>query len=60
MLVASVPVRFFVPKYVGSKGWVGIRLDGDPDWTEVAETVEDSYRMIAPNRLVAQLDEGGR
>ena len=60
MLVASVPVRFFVRKYVGSKGWVGIRLDGDPDWTEVAETVEDSYRMIAPKRLVAQLDEGGR
>jgi predicted DNA-binding protein (MmcQ/YjbR family) len=57
MLVASDPVRFFVPQYVGSKGWVGIRLDGDPDWTEIAEIVEDSYRMIAPKRLVAQLDQ---
>jgi hypothetical protein len=58
MLVASDPVRFFVPQYVGSKGWVGIRLDGNPDWTEIAEIVEDSYRMIAPKRLVAQLDRG--
>jgi predicted DNA-binding protein (MmcQ/YjbR family) len=60
MLVASDPDRFFVPKYVGSKGWVGIRLDGDPDWAEISEAVEDSYRLIAPKRLVAQLDEGGR
>ncbi|HEX4216885.1 MAG TPA: MmcQ/YjbR family DNA-binding protein [Acidimicrobiales bacterium] len=56
MLVASDPGRFFVPKYVGSKGWIGIRLDGDPDWDEIAELAEDSYRMIAPKRLVAQLD----
>jgi hypothetical protein len=35
-----------------------MRLDGDPDWTEIAEIVEDSYRMIAPKRLVAQLDQG--
>jgi hypothetical protein len=58
MLVASDPARFFVPKYVGSKGWVGIRLDVDPDWAEIAEIAEDSYRMIAPKRLVARLGEG--
>jgi predicted DNA-binding protein (MmcQ/YjbR family) len=58
LLVASDPDRFFVPQYVGSKGWVGIRLNGDPDWTEIAEIAEDSYRMIAPKRLIAQLDEG--
>jgi predicted DNA-binding protein (MmcQ/YjbR family) len=55
-LVASDPERFFIPRYVGPKGWVGVRLDGKPDWDEVAELVEESYRLIAPKRLVAQLD----
>jgi predicted DNA-binding protein (MmcQ/YjbR family) len=57
MLVASDPHRFFVPAYVGSKGWIGVRLDGRPDWDEIAELVEESYRMTAPKRLAAQLDE---
>jgi predicted DNA-binding protein (MmcQ/YjbR family) len=57
MLVASDPHRFFVPAYVGSKGWIGVRLDGRPDWDEIAEIVEESYRMTAPKRLAAQLDE---
>jgi predicted DNA-binding protein (MmcQ/YjbR family) len=54
-LVASAPGRFFVPRYVGVKGWVGARLDADPDWDELAELIEDSYRMIAPKRLAAQI-----
>jgi predicted DNA-binding protein (MmcQ/YjbR family) len=57
VLVASDPDRFFVPRYVGTKGWVGLRLGPDTDWEEVSELVEDSYRLIAPKRLVAQLDE---
>lgn len=56
-LVASHPERFFVPAYVGHKGWVGARLDVDHDWDEIAELVEDSYRMIAPKRLAALLDQ---
>ena len=32
VLVASDPDRFFVPKYVGPKGWVGC------DWTLAAST----------------------
>ncbi len=55
-LVAAAPDRFFVPAYVGPKGWVGARLDVDQDWQEIAELVEDSYRMIAPKRLAALLD----
>jgi predicted DNA-binding protein (MmcQ/YjbR family) len=55
-LVAESPERFFVPKYVGSKGWVGVRLDVDHDWDEIGELVEDSYRLIAPKRLSALLD----
>jgi predicted DNA-binding protein (MmcQ/YjbR family) len=37
VLVGADPMRFFVPPYVGSKGWVGIRLDVDTDWQEVAD-----------------------
>jgi predicted DNA-binding protein (MmcQ/YjbR family) len=50
--------RFFRPPYVGHRGWIGIRLDGDVDWDEVAAVCEDAYRTIAPSRLVRQLDEG--
>ena len=56
VLVASDPNRFFIPQYVGSKGWIGVRLDAGVDWDEVAELVEDSYRLIAPKRLAARLD----
>ncbi len=57
MLVASDPERFFVPRYVGTKGWVSVRLGPDTDWGEVDELVEDSYRLIAPRRLAARLEE---
>jgi predicted DNA-binding protein (MmcQ/YjbR family) len=56
-LVSEAPERFFVPKYVGPKGWVGARLDVDHDWDEMAELIEDSYRLIAPKRLVKLLDD---
>ncbi|MEU8344250.1 Predicted DNA-binding protein, MmcQ/YjbR family [Actinomadura meyerae] len=55
-LVAEDPERFFVPKYVGVKGWVGARLDVDHDWDEMAELIEDSYRLVAPKRLAKLLD----
>lgn len=48
--------RFFRPPYVGHRGWIGARLDGDVDWDEIAEVLEDAYRVIAPARLVALLD----
>jgi predicted DNA-binding protein (MmcQ/YjbR family) len=51
-LVASDPARFYLPSYIGPKGWVGLRLDmGKIDWNEVAELVAGSYRLIAPKRL---------
>jgi predicted DNA-binding protein (MmcQ/YjbR family) len=55
ILVASEPERFFVPKYVGPKGWVGVRLDlrAAPDWDEIAEMIAESYCLIAPKRLAA-------
>ena len=56
VLVGSDPERFFVPPYVGHRGWVGVRLDIEIDWDEVAGIVEESYRMTAPKRLAALLD----
>jgi hypothetical protein len=55
-LIAAAPERFFRPPYVGGKGWLGVRLDGDIDWAEIAELCEDAYRVIAPAALVAALD----
>jgi len=58
-MVDAEPGRFFRPPYVGHRGWVGVRLDIDPDWDEVAGIVEEAYRCVAPKTLVKQLDEGG-
>jgi predicted DNA-binding protein (MmcQ/YjbR family) len=55
-LLAEAPERFFMPAYVGHKGWVGARLDTDQDWDEIAELIEDSYRLIAPKRLAALIE----
>ena len=55
-MVRDAPDRFFVPPYVGPSGWVGIYLDGNVDWNEVDELLRDSYRLIAPRKLVASLD----
>jgi predicted DNA-binding protein (MmcQ/YjbR family) len=56
-LVAAEPVRFFVPPYLGPRGWVGLWLDtGDVDWDEVADLLTEAYRLTAPKRLVAELD----
>ncbi|OLF16645.1 MmcQ/YjbR family DNA-binding protein [Actinophytocola xanthii] len=57
-LVAASPERFFRPPYVGHRGWLGVYLDVEPDWDEIAEIVTDAYRTVAPKKLVAQLDEG--
>jgi hypothetical protein len=57
-LVGGNPVRFFVPPYVGPKGWIGIRFDVEGvDWDEVSDLVEQSYRMTAPKRLSSLLDK---
>ena len=56
-MVDAAPDRFFVPPYVGPSGWVGVWLDGNVDWSELAGLLEDGYRMIAPKKLLALLKE---
>ena len=54
VLVASDPARFYLPAYIGPRGWVGLRLDvGKVDWEEVRELVIGSYRQTAPRTLAA-------
>lgn len=55
-LVAQEPERFYRPPYVGHRGWLGVRLDVDVDWAEIARIVTDAYRMVAPKLLIARLD----
>ena len=56
VLVGAEPKRFFVPPFVGTKGWVGVRLDGKVDWAEVEALLRRSYRLVAPKRLAALVE----
>lgn len=51
------PGRFYVPPYVGHRGWIGYRLYNKPDWEEMAAVVTDAYRNVAPKTLLKILDE---
>jgi hypothetical protein len=56
-LVRDDPEGFFVPAYVGPKGWVAIRLDLDEvDWDTVSELARQAYQSIAPRKLAALLE----
>jgi hypothetical protein len=50
MLVEAAPEHYFVPPYVGHRGWLGVRLDRDLSWDEIAGVVEDAYLTVAPAR----------
>jgi hypothetical protein len=52
LLVDADPERFFVPPYVGHRGWIGFRLDRALDWDELAGIVEDAYAEVAPAQLL--------
>ncbi|MDZ4235437.1 MAG: MmcQ/YjbR family DNA-binding protein [Dietzia sp.] len=50
--------RFFFPAYMGPFGWLGLDLTAaEPDWAEVGELIDASFRMVAAKRLITQLDE---
>ena len=60
MLVEADPERFFVPPYVGHRGWLGVRLDRGLHWDELEGIAEDAYADVAPAQLVesAHLGDG--
>lgn len=48
---------FFVPAYLGPRGWVAIRLDLETvDWDTVTELLHAAYLSLAPKRLAALVD----
>ena len=57
-LVGAFPDRYYRPPYLGGKGWIGCWLDDAalPDWDEIEDLVIESYRLVAPKRLVKQMD----
>ena len=55
-LIASDPARFYRPKYVGPSGWVGVRLEGEVDWDELRQLLEDGWRLVAPKRAIRALE----
>jgi hypothetical protein len=55
-LVDADPEKFFVPPYVGHRGWLGVRLDVPLDWEEIDDLVTDAYCRVAPKQLLARLD----
>ena len=55
-LVKAEPEQYFVPPYVGFRGWIGVRLDRGIDWDDVERVVRDAYLAVAPKKLVAALE----
>jgi hypothetical protein len=51
-LVKVQPDQYFVPPYVGFRGWIGVRLDREPNWDEVERVIRDAYLAVAPKKLV--------
>jgi hypothetical protein len=52
MLVEGDPERFFVQPYVGRRGWLGVRLDRELEWDELAGIAEDAWAELAPPKLL--------
>jgi hypothetical protein len=60
-LWTAEPDRFYRPAYLWHRGWLGVRLDAPAvDWEDVADLVTDSYVLVAPKRLGAQVGEPRR
>ena len=61
LLAHSDPTHYFVPPYVGYRGWVGVRVDlSDVDWDQATLLITDAYRQVAPKRLLALLEAFSR
>ena len=53
-LVKANTRHYFVPPYVGYRGWIGVHLDRRLAWDEIAHVIEEAYVTVAPKRLVGQ------
>jgi hypothetical protein len=53
--VAADPARYFVPPYLGVRGWLGVHLDKGLSWQRIAALARDAYANVAPAALVRNL-----
>jgi hypothetical protein len=49
-LVRSDAMRYFAPPYLGSRGWIGIRIDARADWKAIEALLQDAHAITAPRR----------
>jgi len=56
-LVRAQPDQYFVPPYVGFLGWIGARLDREPDWNAVERVIREAYLAVAPKKLAAAFEK---
>lgn len=55
-LIDANPRKFYMPAYIGPRGWVALRLDRKTvDWSEVKELVRGSYDQVASKKLLGKL-----
>ena len=47
------PEHYFVPPYVGVRGWIGVRLDRGIDWDDVERVIREAYLAVAPKKIAA-------
>jgi hypothetical protein len=58
ILVEANADAFFVPPYVGHRGWLGVRLDRGLGWDELTAVAEEAYAEVAPAKLVEEAMRG--
>ena len=49
--VRASGARFFRPPYVGGRGWIGVYLDVEQDWDDIAEIIDSAHEVVAPARI---------
>ena len=54
-LVDDEPDRFFVPPYVGGRGWIGVRLEHTIDRDELTIIITEAYLQVAPAKLAMEV-----
>jgi predicted DNA-binding protein (MmcQ/YjbR family) len=54
--VESDPENYFVPPYVGPRGWLGVHLDRSLPWGAIARRVREAYEKVAPKALTARIE----
>jgi len=57
-LIEAHPKKFYLPAYIGPRGWVALRLDRSKiDWNEVRDLITASYLQAAPKKLAAAVEQ---